>query len=219
MLRPFLAVARKREIEIDREKLFRLYIKKYFLYDLLSTIPFDYVVLSISDNISVRYFRLHRFLKIYRLFETEGIFRKHTTVNVPLVRIILIFISSLLFAHWFNCILLLICRWEYNADRRYDGRTILGTMPFSTLLPPPDQMTIWELYANLYTISICFMASIMYGDIIPFTITEETVSIFFMLLGRIALSFMYAEVSQYVRRSHSAYDRHTKQHGLVFKWF
>jgi hypothetical protein len=43
------------------------------------------------------------------------------------------------------------------------------------------------------------MGSIVYGDIIPFTISEETVSIFEMIIGRMFIAFLFAEMSSYVQ--------------------
>ena len=54
------------------------------------------------------------------------------------------------------------------------------------------------------------MGSIMYGDIIPFTISEETLSIFYMIVGRAFIAFLFAEVSSYVQHQYSAYDDHKR---------
>lgn len=62
------------------------------------------------------------------------------------------------------------------------------------------------------------MGSIVYGDIIPFTISEETVSIVEMLIGRVFISFLFAEVSSYISQQYAAYDDHTRQRGIMDKW-
>lgn len=62
----------------------------------------------------------------------------------------------------------------------------------------------------MYILNICFMGSIMYGDIIPFTISEETLSIFYMIVGRAFIAFLFAEVSSYVKHQYSAYDDHKR---------
>jgi Ion channel len=76
-------------------------------------------------------------------------------------------------------------------------------------LPAPHLWTPWELYFNYIILSVCFMGSIMYGDIIPFTLAEEVVSIFEMLIGRVFIAFLFAEVANYVSQQYSAYDDHT----------
>ena len=61
-----------------------------------------------------RYIRLFRLLKTYRLLELVALIRQHTTVNMPLFRIGLLFGIYLVVAHWFNLSLLLGARWEYG---------------------------------------------------------------------------------------------------------
>ena len=46
------------------------YIKRHLLLDLLASIPFDYLLLSVSESeVTIRYFRLLRLLKVYRIVE------------------------------------------------------------------------------------------------------------------------------------------------------
>lgn len=101
-LRPFLAVNKRNEIETDRAKLLQLYVQRYFLLDLLATIPFDYLLTLIDDGIYVRYIRLFRLLKTYRLGELVELVRHHTTINMPVFRIGLLFGIYIVVAHWFN---------------------------------------------------------------------------------------------------------------------
>ena len=153
-----------------------------------------------TDSVYIRYFRLLRILKCYRIYETICLISQHTSINLPIFRIALLFIFFIFISHWFNCVMLLFAKWEYGAARRYDGNTLLGWLPRSSpsTLPPADKMSPWQLYFNLIILSVCFMGSIMYGDIIPFTISEETVSIFEMILGRVFIAFLFAEMSSYV---------------------
>lgn len=67
-------------------------------------------------------------------------------------------------------------------------------------------------------LATCYMGSIVYGDIIPFTISEEVISICEMLIGRIFISFLFAEMANYVSQQWSAYDEHVHQQGIVRKW-
>jgi hypothetical protein len=50
------------------------YLKRNFAMDALSTIPFDYLIYTISyASGEHRYFRLLRLLKVYRLQELSGL--------------------------------------------------------------------------------------------------------------------------------------------------
>lgn len=121
----------------------------------------------------------------------------HTTINVPIFRISVLFVSFIFIAHWFNCALLFAGIWEYSRQTRFDGKTLLGWLikSSSTELPTPDLWTPWQLYFNLLVLSTCYMGSIVYGDIIPFTLSEELISVFEMILGRIFIAFLFAEIS------------------------
>jgi hypothetical protein len=126
--------------------------------------------------------------------------QKNTSMNVVISRIVLLLIFFIVCAHWFNCTLLYFARWEYGQGRRFDGKTLLEWLQknSSATLPMPDKQSAWELYANLIILACCYMGSIVYGDIIPFTISEETVSIFEMIIGRMFIAFLFAEMSSYV---------------------
>ena len=103
---------RRNEIEINRKKLFREYVQLYFVFDILASVPLDYLFTIIEVTPTMKYFRLLRLLKLYRIFELTDIIRQHTTLNIPIFRIGLLFISFIVIAHWFNCLLLFAARWE-----------------------------------------------------------------------------------------------------------
>ena len=62
------------------------------------------------------------------------------------------------------------------------------------------------------------MGSIMYGDIIPFTLSEELLGLVQMIIGRIFISFLFAEVSSYVTSQYSFYNNHIQQKNKIDKW-
>lgn len=89
------------------------YAKRYLLLDLLASIPFDYLLELVSGSeVSIRYFRLLRLLKIYRIGEILDLVNHYTSINVPLLRVSILACIMALGAHLFNCILLLFARWE-----------------------------------------------------------------------------------------------------------
>ncbi len=59
-------------------------------------------------------------------------------------------------------------------------------------------MTVWQLYFNILILSVCYMGSIVYGDLIVFTLSEEAISTAYMILGRLFIAFLFAEVSGYI---------------------
>jgi hypothetical protein len=62
------------------------------------------------------------------------------------------------------------------------------------------------------------MGSIVYGDIIPFTISEETVSVLEMIIGRMFIAFLFAEMSSFVQTQYQAYNDHISEKNIIMKW-
>jgi hypothetical protein len=123
-------------------------------------------------------------------------------------------------AHWFNCFLILFAKWELGQNRRFDGNSLLKYLVNSsaTYLPPVENWSPWDYYFNLYVLSICFMGSIMYGDIIPFTLSEETLTVLYMIMGRVFVAFLFAEASSFVQNQQTSFDDHMRAEAIVVKW-
>lgn len=166
--------------------------------DLISSIPFDYILMLTNiDNIYIRYVRILRLFKAYRVHELAHLLRKNTRINVPLYRIIMLALILAVLAHWANCILILISVIELDNHSRFDGKTLLDYMthhPYSAI-KDAHKMTDWDLYFNLLVTSVSFMD---FGDIVPFTIAEEIFSLIHISIGRVFISFIFAEVASYV---------------------
>jgi len=62
------------------------------------------------------------------------------------------------------------------------------------------------------------MGSIVYGDIIPFTMAEQIYSMIAMFVGKILLSFLFAEISSYIAQMHSTYSNHIALRKRVIRW-
>lgn len=58
----------------------------------------------------------------------------------------------------------------------------------------------------------------MYGDIIPFTLVEQIYSIIAIFVGKVFLSFLFAEISSYIAQMHSTYSNHIALRKRVIRW-
>ena len=65
-------------------------------------------------------------------------------------------------------------------------------------LKPGSEMPPLELYAQFLYLSSCTMGAVMYGDIIPYTLTEQLFTFFAMFSARIYLAFVFAEAANYL---------------------
>jgi hypothetical protein len=70
--------------------------------------------------------------------------------------------------------------WEIDRGNRFDGNSMLPFITKATWRSddPVDQWSIWKIYVNCLNVSACYMAIGPFGDIIPFTILEETFGVF-----------------------------------------
>ena len=82
----------------------------------------------------------------------------------------------------------------------------------------PNKLTKWELYFNLLILCTSYMSSLMYGDIIPYTVSEEVLGLIQMIVGRMFVSFVFAEVSSYISSHYSDYNNHIEIVNKVDKW-
>jgi potassium channel len=88
LLRPHLAVDKNLEVELKKTKLFKGYLKHCFAWDVLSSLPLDYILLLLDNSPASPYFRLLRLFKAYRVSEIVSIFQKNTSMNVVISRLL-----------------------------------------------------------------------------------------------------------------------------------
>ena len=62
------------------------------------------------------------------------------------------------------------------------------------------------------------MGAVMYGDLIPFALSEQLFTFIAMFTARIFLAFLYAEAASYLSSIHSAYANHIRKINIAVKW-
>ena len=65
---------------------------------------------------------------------------------------------------------------------------------------------------------MCTMGAVMYGDLIPLTISEQLFTFVAMFTARIYLALLYAEAASYLSSVHSTYTSHTTKVSHVSQW-
>ena len=58
----------------------------------------------------------------------------------------------------------------------------------------------------------------MYGDIIPFTLSEQMFTFLAMFTARIFLAFLFAEAANYLSSLHSSHSFHVQKLNRITKW-
>ena len=78
-------------------------------------------------------------------------------------------------------------------------------------LSKATEMSKVELYIQFIYLSSCTMGAVMYGDIIPFAMSEQLFDFIAMFTCRMFLAFLFAEAASYLSSVHKSASEHTKK--------
>ena len=164
-----------------------------------------------------------KFFKFPMFFQFITILNKHSNVRMALVTFSLFFLLFIVSAHFMATTYIFIGRREMDHKNRFDGQTMFSDITsrdFITpsqeiedrdfdYLPPAEEMTKFELYIQFIYLSSCTMGAVMYGDIIPFAMSEQLFDFIAMFTCRIFLAFLFAEAASYLSSVHNSQSQHT----------
>lgn len=146
--------------------------------------------------------------------------RAHSNVKIPLFTISLLFFVFILLAHYSATIYVYIGKREYGASNRFDGQTMYADVLNRDFVNLPEiiTMTPFEQYVQFLYLSSGTMGAVMYGDIIPFALSEQLYSFIAMFSARIFLAFLFAEAASFLSQIHSSYSNHVMKLNKITKW-
>ena len=75
-----------------------------------------------------------------------------------------------------------------------------------------------ELYWQFLYLSSCTMGAVMYGDIVPYTLSEQLFTFVAMLTARIYLAFVFAEAANYLSQLHVNKSMHNQKTKRIQTW-
>jgi CRP-like cAMP-binding protein len=182
------------ELVTNRKAIAKKYLKGWFAFDLIITIPWDFLLSSSSISRSAtklprtlrivrvsRAAKLLRVLKVDRFFEfcedKLGISRNHIVVIQLLIMILII-------AHFTACGFYL----AGTLNEEYEKKSWIATNKLLNV----DSM---EAYLTSLYWSFTMMATVGFGDIVPVTYTERLFTIFGMVISAGTYAFMIASLS------------------------
>ncbi len=117
------------------------------MLDVISTFPFEYVLLFTSNGDSARYVMLFKLLKLGRLYETMEIIRKNSRHSYSVGTFFFaVFCLYGILVHFLACALGWVGRRSLTDNSRYDGKTLFKdfeSRPFVTL-GPLIELPIWD---------------------------------------------------------------------------
>lgn len=79
-------------------------------------------------------------------------------------------------------------------------------------------MSKFQLYIQFIYLSSCTMGAVMYGDIIPFAMSEQLFDFVAMFTCRMFLAFLFAEGASYLSSVHKSASQHTKKVKQIKVW-
>jgi len=196
---------------LEPKKIAKVYLKSWFVIDLISSFPFDNAILWItggntdSYGLSVqsafrgfKFLRLVKLLSLLKLFRLSRIMRfvskyeDFYNLTASVIRYMKLILMMLMVAHWNGCLGFLIpmlqdfpkdCWVSLNGLQNADWTEQYG----------------WALFKAL-----SHMLCIGYGRFIPTLLSEATITIFSMVTGATFYALFIAHSMAYIQQRDSA---------------
>lgn len=168
--------------QLDPKEIANRYLKTWFPIDLLTTLPFYYIFLTIYDGKStglkvlkiVKVMKLINLLKLLRLFRLTRIMAQYEEiyrVTVSIARYIKLVSLMLLLAHWNGCL-------QYLVPMLHDFPEGSWIHLYKVIDEPWHVKYGWSLFKTL-----SHMLCIGYGRFMPMLLSEAFVTLFTMITG------------------------------------
>ena len=209
------------------DEIFFHYIKKFFIVDLISAIPYYTIIKSIALNRYLKYgitktcskyynHKINDYFQIFEILKLIKVFKCVSRTNVSTNYLLNILNSYTFFENWSHLIFnifffflllhLTSCIHIFISSTSYPNWIILNNLNFSSL--PTIYLT--SVYFILTTVT-----SVGYGDIIGKTFTEFCFQIIILIFGLIAYSWLISSISNYVKENSKHNEIFTKKIGML----
>lgn len=153
----------KFETVSDPKKIAKRYLKSWFIFDLLATIPFFLIPGTFGDSAksfrALRLIQLNRLIKLTRISKVMKSWQRSQSVNPATFRLIFFIFFISIAAHWIAC-----------------GWILIGAIDPKITDPA-------EIYSIAIYWSITTLTTVGYGDITPSTIGQRVYTMLVMIAG------------------------------------
>lgn len=184
------------------------YLKKWFIIDFVSCIPFDAMYLGVGGVLpgfaslgALRTLRLLRLVKLMRAFRLSRLYKNlelKYSLDYSLIELVKFGITAVMFAHWLACGFGLVEdleRASYSWSRLTDfGGVVVGVDGGD----PREIVGSFRLYLAALYWSTMTISTIGYGDIVPVTSGERVYVIIAMLIGAFEYGYIVGAVSNVI---------------------
>ena len=205
------------ELVTDSARLKREYLRGWFIVDLLSVLPFNYIMLFVSSNSdssniarSARFFRFVRAARFLRLIKLAKLSKLRDAMRVLKEFLNCLGVSALEVEFGLRMIGLVVlmlgvghvtaCLWLYvgrsGLQREPPEGWMVGSHEIARIALPDGTIGlkegeyIHEQYVDAFYWSIVTMSSVGYGDVLPTTTSERELGVIVITIG----AFLYAYI-------------------------
>ena len=211
----------KFEITLDMNEISSDYIRSRFIFDTIWIIPFDYIfTIFTADEQIISFWRLNRLIKMYKLLDYLKVWRKYYLGKRSFWYIIIMILVFIYLAHLNACIFYFIGKYEVKRHDRFDGQCLFRDLVNRNFLSlsPVLEMSLLERYWHFMYLGAWTVGGAIYGDIIPFTASEQIFNQVTTLVSRIVVAFIYAQASGYISSLYLTYSNHIESKEMMIEY-
>ncbi len=165
------------QVVTDKSRVRRNYLKTWFSFDVLGTIPFDLIISivlpgshSLGFFLALRWVRLTRLVRLARMAQLMTKWQKRHVINPSVLRLVFFMFWICLIAHWAAC-----------------GWLLLGSVSQYQHTPTAYLRALYWTVTTLTTVG--------YGDIVPQTNGQTIYTMVIMILGVGVYGYVIGNVS------------------------
>lgn len=196
---------------IDRHEIRRHYLKTNFLVDVVSTIPFDFFVESLTsfENYrSLKLFRTIKLVKLLRLIRLSKLYKMNVQwmseldISMDTLRLLKLLAPVMTIAHYVGCF------WYYMSAQHTKEDAWWGRIHFD------DPNSIISKYIASVYWAATTMTTVGFGDIFAVNSYEQAYSTLVMIGGTTLFAYVVGTVIEVVSNSKSLLNR---EHEMIQK--